>query len=93
MRFALLLLLLPAVAHAQPSSSPDTGTMVTDDCARARKAGRTCVINIGPEDITKDVVGPETTVVDVRTIARHGSLIRIRKDFIAEILKSANDLD
>ena len=36
--------------------------------------------------------GLSVGLVDARDFAKHSSLIRIRKDFIAEILKSAEDL-
>ena len=39
-----------------------------------------------------DLIKPDGTSVDVRDFGNHGSLIRIRKDFIDEILKSAEDL-
>lgn len=95
MRLALVLvLLLPTYALAQPStSSSDPSKMHTDDCARARKLGKTCVLDIPAEDIEKGVVRPDTTLVDVRIFSAHNSLVRIRRDFIAEILKSANDID
>ena len=39
-----------------------------------------------------DLIKPDGTSVDVRDFGNHGSLIRIRKDFIDEIIKSAEDL-
>ena len=44
------------------------------------------------DTIEGDLIKPDGTSVDVRDFGNHGSLIRIRKDFIAEILKSAEDL-
>ena len=35
---------------------------------------------------------PEGSTVDARDFAKHSSLITIRKDFIPEIIKSAEDL-
>ena len=92
-RLAFLLVLLPTSALAQPASSSDSLKMHTDDCARARKLGKTCVLDIPAEEIEKGVVRPEGVVVDARGYADHKSLIRIRFDFINEILKSANDVD
>jgi len=92
-RFALLLVLVPTYALAQPASTSDPQKMHTDDCARARKLGKTCVLDIPAEEIEKGVVRPDTTMVDARDFSDHKSLIRIRTDFIAEILKSANDID
>ena len=45
----MLLVLLPAAALAQPSKAADVTTMATDDCARARQAGKTCVLSIDDE--------------------------------------------
>jgi hypothetical protein len=44
------------------------------------------------DNIDGDLVKPDGVAVDARTFASHTSLIRIRKDFIKEILKSAEDL-
>ena len=44
------------------------------------------------DTIDGDLLKPDGEVVDTRTFASHTSLIRIRKDFIKEILKSAEDL-
>ena len=44
------------------------------------------------DTIEGDLVKPEGSTVDARDFAKHSSLIRIRKDFIPEIIKSAEDL-
>jgi hypothetical protein len=44
------------------------------------------------DTIDGDLVKPDGEMVDTRSFANHSSLIRIRKDFIREILKSAEDL-
>lgn len=44
------------------------------------------------DTIDGDLLKPDGEVVDTRTFASHTSLIRIRTDFIKEILKSAEDL-
>jgi hypothetical protein len=44
------------------------------------------------DTIEGDLIRPEGTTVDARDFAKHSSLIRIRKDFIQEIIKSAEDL-
>ncbi|MGE0403066.1 MAG: hypothetical protein AB7T06_40545 [Kofleriaceae bacterium] len=84
----------PAPAKAPPSGATvDVRTMATDDCARARKAGKTCVLDIGEEEITGEVAtgtGEGFTGIDWGTA---GSLIRLRRDFITEILRSAEDID
>ena len=44
------------------------------------------------DTIEGDLVKPEGSTVDARDFAKHSSLITIRKDFIKEIIKSAEDL-
>lgn len=71
----------------------DVRTMASDDCARARKAGKTCVLDIGEESIEGQVAtgtGEGMTTID---FGQAGSLIRLRRDFITEILRSAEDID
>ena len=50
------------------------------------------VYDFSGDTIEGDLIKPEGTTVDARDFAKHASLIRIRKEFIAEILKSAEDL-
>jgi hypothetical protein len=89
--FAFVVFLLPSLAFAQPT--PDVGTMVTDDCERARKANKVCVLDMRGETIERDGIGPDGEDIRTRFFAQFGSLVRIRKDFIGEILKSAQDVD
>jgi hypothetical protein len=50
------------------------------------------VYDFSGDTIEGDLIRPEGTTVDARDFAKHSSLIRIRKDFIQEIVKSAEDL-
>jgi hypothetical protein len=50
------------------------------------------VYDFSGDTIEGDLIRPEGTSVDARDFAKHASLIRIRKDFIPEIIKSAEDL-
>jgi hypothetical protein len=93
MILSLLLLALPVTALAQPSKTADVSTMATDDCARARKAGKTCVLSIDSEDVTGTTPTNGDPPLVFRTDGKQASLIRIRRDFIPEILKSAEDID
>ncbi len=83
-----LVLSFAAIAHADP----DVHRMAQDDCAAARKAGKTCVLDIIPEDVDGKVPMRTDVIVDVMPFGHHGSLIHIREDFIPEILKTAEDL-
>ena len=44
------------------------------------------------DTIEGDLIKPEGTDVNARDFAKHSSLIRIRTNFIPEIIKSAEDL-
>ncbi|MGE0547040.1 MAG: hypothetical protein AB7O24_21585 [Kofleriaceae bacterium] len=50
------------------------------------------VYDFSGDTIEGDLVKPEGSTVDARDFSKHSSLIRIRKDFIPEIIKSAEDL-
>jgi len=55
-------------------------------------AGKVKVYDFSGDTIEGDLVKPEGTDLNARDFAKHSSLIRIRKDFIPEIIKSAEDL-
>jgi len=66
---------------------------------KARKAApaatsdkRVKTYDFSGDDIDGDLVKPDGEFLDTRKFATHTSLIRIRKDFIREIVKSAEDL-
>jgi hypothetical protein len=91
MRFLLAaMLLLPATALAD--APKDAQQMNNDDCARQRKLNKTCVLNMGDETIEAGVSKGEGERIDIIGFGKSASLIRIRRDFIAEIIKSAEDL-
>jgi hypothetical protein len=77
----------PALADPKPSDR-----MVTDDCALARKAGKTCVLEVPPEEIGGKVPTADEIAIRALQFTRPGSLIRVRQDFIPEIVKAADDL-
>jgi hypothetical protein len=54
--------------------------------------GKVKVYDFSGDTIEGDLVKPEGSTVDARDFAKHSSLITIRKDFIREIIKSAEDL-
>ncbi|HEY5922894.1 MAG TPA: hypothetical protein VIV11_14545 [Kofleriaceae bacterium] len=100
------LLLLPSVAFAtEPSEPPQPKPQAQakpqpqapaqgnpDDCARARKLGRVCELTMGEEDIEGGVSRPDGDGFNAREFAWFGSMIRFRRDFIPEIIKTAEDL-
>jgi hypothetical protein len=63
--------------------------------AFAQKAGekpKVKVYDFSGDTIEGDLIKPEGEAVDARDITQFSSLIRIRRDFIAEIIKAAEDL-
>lgn len=88
----LLGLTATAAADPKPATAKTSEQMVTDDCTRAHKAGKQCVINIESEAIGGETPSGEGVGVAVLKFGNAGSLIRIRRDFIPEIVKSAEDL-
>lgn len=89
----MLLLAVPASALAQSPKTADVQVMATDDCARARKAGKTCVLTIEGEDIGVDRPSTDETALTAIQWGRVDSLIKLRRDFIPEILRTAEDID
>src|SRR5262249_39794046 len=87
---ATLLLAAPSIALADPTA--DVKKMNTDDCAKARKANKTCVISIEGIDVEGVTGRGGIDNVPIPIPGTHASLIRFRRDFIPEILKSAEDL-
>jgi hypothetical protein len=81
------LLLMVATASAD-----DAKKMATDDCARARAQNKTCVIDMGSEAIEGETPKNDGIRIDVLTPTKGISLIHIRRDFIVEIIKTAEDL-
>ena len=71
-------LALPATVDAQKKGSKSDKKVKTYD--------------FSGDNIDGDLVKPDGVSIDTRDFASHTSLIRIRKDFIREILKSAEDL-
>lgn len=75
--------LLSSAAFADDKKAPAGG---------GDKAGKVKVYDFSGDTIEGDLVKPEGSTVDARDFAKHSSLIKIRKDFIPEIIKSAEDL-
>jgi len=78
-----ILLLLGTTALAQPAKGGDKG---------GGGGGKVKVYDFSGDTIEGDLVKPEGTDVSVTDFGKHSSLIKIRKDFIPEIIKSAEDL-
>jgi hypothetical protein len=81
----LSLAMLTGVALADDKKAPAGG-------GDKGGGGKVKVYDFSGDTIEGDLVKPEGSTVDARDFAKHSSLIRIRKDFIPEIIKSAEDL-
>ena len=75
--------LLGSSAFAQPA--PKGGD-------KGGGAGKVKVYDFSGDTIEGDLVKPEGTDVSVTDFGKHSSLIKIRTNFIPEIIKSAEDL-
>lgn len=84
----LVVLLFASVASAQPKNAPKAPAGGAAD----KGNGKVKVYDFSGDTIEGDLIKPEGSTVDARDFAKHSSLITIRKDFIKEIVKSAEDL-
>ena len=80
----ILVLGLSTIAFAQKKDAPAKGG--------EGGGGKVKVYDFSGDTIEGDLIKPEGSTVDARDFAKHSSLIRIRKDFIPEIIKSADDI-
>jgi hypothetical protein len=98
MRFLVLTsLLVSAAAFADPAptkpvteAKPEVG--LHDDCARARAQHKDCVLDIAAEEIDGDKPVVTDTMLNFLQWTKSQSLIHLRRDFIPEIVKTADDL-
>lgn len=89
--FLAVSLLAPALAMAQAKAKP---------AAAPAKAGapgdvtykQKTVYDFDDDIVEGDLVRPDGEFVDSRRMAKHSSLIKIRENFIPEMLKSAEDI-
>ena len=82
-----IVLLFASVATAQPK-----GGKPAPAADKGGGNGKVKVYDFSGDTIEGDLIKPEGSTVDARDFAKHNSLITIRKDFIKEIVKSAEDL-
>ncbi|MEO8845415.1 MAG: hypothetical protein ABI591_14340 [Kofleriaceae bacterium] len=97
MRFLVLAsLLVSAAAFADPAPAQPEGKLevgLHDDCARARAQHKDCIINItGGEEIDGNHPVATDAMLDFLKWTKSQSLIHLRRDFIPEIVKTAEDL-
>ena len=89
---ALALLAIPAQAAAQPHA-PRPQLSASDDCAKAKQAGRPCKIVFDTaEEIDGNRLTPGGDTITGRSSLTFSSLITIRESFREQIIYSAEDL-
>src|SRR5262245_29782953 len=82
-------LLLAIVTISAPALADDKKPA---DKGASPGAAKVTIYDFSGDTIEGDLIRPEGTTVDARDFAKHSSLIRIRTNFIPEIIKSAEDL-
>ena len=75
-----------------PYDARDGASIAKDDCARARAAGRPCELTIEGETIDGAAPSADGSRFNALSWITSSSLLRIRRDFLPEIIKSAEDL-
>ncbi|HKE19800.1 MAG TPA: hypothetical protein VKB80_33220 [Kofleriaceae bacterium] len=75
---------LAALAQGKPKAKPAA--------ARAEEPKKVKSYDFTGDEIDGELVKPDGDFLDTRKFASHTSLIRLRKDFIKEIVKSAEDI-
>jgi hypothetical protein len=84
-----LLLVLAGTAAADDKKAPPPAPAGGGD---AKGNGKVKVYDFSADSIEGDLVKPEGIGVNVADFSKHSSLIKIRQNFIPEIVKSAEDL-
>ncbi len=79
-----IMLLAPGAVFAQKAGAPGPGGDVTYK--------QKTVYDFDDDVVEGDLVRPDGEFVDSRRAAKHSSLIKIRENFIPEMLKSAEDI-
>jgi hypothetical protein len=82
----------PAATTSAPTRHADATAMHTDDCARARAHHRTCVLDMGNDTITGEAPTGGGSRVRVIQPVKEASLIHLRREFIVQMLETAEDL-
>jgi hypothetical protein len=82
----------PAAKAPVPTKNADATQMHAEDCARARALNKTCVLDIGTEEIAGEAPTAGGSAVSIIGFIKANSLVHIRQEFITEIIKSAEDL-
>ena len=90
------MLLAPSLALAQAKGKPAAAPAKAGAAPAAGADGVTykqkTTYDFDDDIVEGDLVRPDGEFVDSRKMAKHSSLIKIRENFIPEMLKSAEDI-
>lgn len=89
---AVALVGLAAPAYAQKAATPAAPAAKAAGPESTTGYKSKTVYDFDDDVVEGDLVRPDGEFVDTRKAAKHSSLIRIRPDFIPEMLKSAEDI-
>jgi hypothetical protein len=86
----------PVLADPAPAPTPEHQRAATraeaSECARARKAGKPCLLTIEPEQVGGDRMTPDGIDLRLRRFEPTGSMNRLRRELLDQILKSPGQL-
>jgi hypothetical protein len=90
---SFLTLALAGAASAQKAGAPAKGAPKAGG-ANGNNSGyqKVKTYDFSGDTIDGELVKPDGEFLDTRKLAEHSSLIRVRQDFIKEIVKSAENL-
>lgn len=86
------LIALPSLASAQEEVEPGDENYIVDPNDEGVVYRRQTEYDFEDDVVEGSFVRPEGEYLDSRRRARHSSLIRIRENFVPEMLKSAEDI-
>jgi hypothetical protein len=90
--FLLAVIAVPAPASAQ-AETPRQRASASDDCAKARQAGRACSLVFDtPEEIGGKRIASDFESITGRSELSFTSLIKVRESFRDRIIGTAEDL-
>lgn len=86
------LLIAPGVVMAQEEADLESGDFIEDPSNSGVVYRKKTEYDFEDDVVEGSFVRPEGEYLDSRRRARHSSLIRIRENFVPEMLKSAEDI-
>lgn len=86
------LLIVPGIVMAQEEADLESGDFIEDPENSGVVYRKQTEYDFEDDVVEGSFVRPEGEYLDSRRRARHSSLIRIRENFVPEMLKSAEDI-